>query len=455
MGLVNQGRRDIQQAEFQREGIDLQKEKFEYQKTQDAFDNSMDMIAAGIDPSSVPGATGIIDSAAFEQAQQQSQQLKTVNSLQAVMDDSQVADPTGSGLDPAAMDNLVAQLAPSLNTNNREDFVLEHVSGAGGTRLITDEATYQAMVQKNPEMASWFTVKGAEPTDDAGQSELITRDTIGRLLGAEISSMPTSTSAGARAQAAAWEQYRNSPATSGVALAFETDKARASLQKNARTGRGDAQSTTRKLVDNDEYLMDNEKTDIIRQADQRSQRLINEAVAASEKATTPQEVAKIERKLRSQLNSVATDTANRAKRAKQDSKFSTALVGWTGNNTFNTDEAEGWGGGKHSTMRANAADAAKKTKLMISAHGRDKYLKEHGDTDVTDRDFDLKLTALETEMLEASKTGRRINADLYDFAKTYAPDVVTLLQDNNVPLFKEPEASSVVEETDLTGMLQQ
>jgi hypothetical protein len=451
MGQVNEGRRGIEQARHQKAGLDFQREKFEYQKTQDQFDNTMDMIAAGLDPSKMEG--GLPGAEAARAAQQATQQAKSVNSLQALLDDSQSSIPTGTGFDPVSMDNYLAQQVPVLNTDNREGFVLDHVTTPNGTRLITDAATYEGMVANDPEMAQWFSVAGAAPDSEQGQARLIDRETMGRLLGQEISSMPTSTPAQARAQSAAWEAYRNSAATSGTARVYETDRARSDLSKTARTADKDAQATTRNLVTNDEGLTDNEKTSIVAQADQRSQRIINTAMAAAEEATTPQEVAQIERKMRRDLNAVATETAGRAQKAKEDAKFEKKLVGWGGSNTYNTDAARGPGGGSHKRVVKQAADASKDMSKRVAAHGRDAYLREFGDTEQNERAFNQRIMALEGELITAMRTGRRINADLYAFANKYAPNVVKQLQSNGVPQFRDPVIkTSDVEPLDLGGL---
>ena len=430
MGIVAQGRRDKENAEFRREGLEFQKtqagagnrvrrealqldrEGLEFQKTQAGVGNQVRLEALQLDrdrfaqsqedkfydnvikwadagrtfPGSAP--EGSANPAQLEQeGGDLAQQIQVVNTLQRYADTSHTVT-GGKGFDPKSLELelipfLKSQIDPGADSNPGFDMTGE-VTKSGGLVLRVDKQTYDTM---DPGDRAIYSVIGATPSDspaDEGGSVEITPEMLSAHLGREVSKLSSMGKQGLAVGEAKLKTFSASKATSPTARRLVLDKRKVAASPRALSTVTTAYSrigteSKRLLADPHAVSAD------VNAAEVQTRAAITGAYATyqdeSDAATTTDELSSATRKLNFAVVKATSGFTSLAAEAQRESQFKTVVEDGKLSGAFN-QMAYAKSGSPLSTTytQANAEAAAADTLPLLtqqfSMEGRADFIKD-------------------------------------------------------------------------------
>jgi hypothetical protein len=495
MGIVNQGARDKNDAEFRQQGMDFQRERagvadrqheeqFQFQQERDRktdtfredqqqfqqeqfeqdkqnrhFDNVIKWAESGRTFPGTDPATGEQASGAVAQTGQNlGRSIQSVNAMQGYLDAMGVANTPEAK--QTALDAFVPKIAATLDpgADSNPNFEMKGTQGENGVYLQVDEQTYETMPES---MKTAFSVIGApfsEDPSDPGASIEVTPDMMASQLGQEINGM---NDLGARGQVVGERKlaaFNKSPYTSKAAMA----------QKVAGTKRTSESAALRNVMTANQRI-DTSRKNLMAQpgadpvaanaAGVESTGLINAAYStyqtAIERADTEEKVAAAGRALNNEVVGINANFASLAGQEAQFASFKTGVISGVEDGAFNNTQYAasdksflGIGEWKKTKKQAKAATEELTGVLLgqlseeamapfIEAEVKalmsaNSSLKEGDARNTAKSNFDQRTMNYEQDMVAASTSGAPINSRSLDFLSTYAPRMLRTLRLSNV-----------------------
>jgi len=385
MGIVQQGRRDVADAEFKREGLDFQREQFEadaefkregldfqreqfeadqtqrgisneqadrrHELAQDQFDqskidswvnNTIKGMEYGLSaPTDMKGLEGVPNAGEIvSKTQQIGNQVQVVDALQQTLD---IAYTTGEGktFNQQSVDRLTPALEKSLNPGSKNpDFKLEGTLNDNGTiSYAVDEATYEALDEQSKGI---FSMIGASaPSREEMEASMagadhpangieITPDMLSTHLSQEIGEL---NNLGRHGQAQAGQKmntFSKNEATSPQAklLAVRKQKTASGASAYSKTTRANERISRMATT----WIRNGDGVDpaAASKAETEAQAEVNEAYAeyqtGLETANTFDEISAVNRAYNTRVTKASADFATRAGDALQWSEYERSVV---------------------------------------------------------------------------------------------------------------------------------
>jgi hypothetical protein len=454
MGIVQQGRRDKDDAEYRRDTLDFQKEQFEYRKGQDVFDNVVTAVEKGMDPSTVPGFEGVPGDAvkSIQRNHQMTQnRVKVVDAFQNIADSAYYRNPEGADFSQEEADQFASSLSPILNPTGRSDFEMAATAGPEGMFITVDPQTYEQLGQSIPELAKMMRVSGADASDDVnaeGGSSPITRQNIQNLLAREIAAINRNTPGGASAYTRSMTNYKGSAATSTRARIEEIDNDRTRLLGQIGSMSASLPQSVGRIinrsVDDASMLPEGLLTNVTNQFAEETTAEMNRLATRANEAKTAKEIQDVSTDMAKFRSAVQARASTAINNAVADAQVIDDLPTWEQEGVFNRNTADltgsKWSKRDNRTLEEveqASQNASHSIRGSAEREAREAYFAANGRTDAASTDLTAKLNKLEADIYNASATGALLDADSYLFMRSYASEMLEQLQDSGVNVFAE------------------
>jgi hypothetical protein len=431
MGIVNQGKRDVETAEFRRS-------EFEERKQANEFNREIRSFEAGYKQ---PG--GNLDK----------NNLKSINLMQTLAEDNNALNAGGDSFDINTLTSFDQGMGPLWNPDGRADFSFKSTPVKGGMTIEVDQTTYDGLSVSSPRIVQYLTVAGAKKSANAGDeggSKVVSRRDVVDMIGTSIGKINRSSSRGSQDYNGAMDRFRGDASTSYAAnkvelthdrtdafsqLSRSTDASKKNSMRNLEVQIGDSDLTQ----DDRDFVRRETGSDYIA-LESKYQDMYTNAKTISELQAAKTGFAKEKSILEARTSTAVGDYAS-------DRRILRKTPDWIAAGLFDYEAKLGNFPDSQKQVEARAEDSKAMVKSLRSAVRREAedafYEANGGRSDANTTAFTAQMNAAERDMLDASANGSTVEADSYAFIKLYSPLFFKQLQDSGVPLFKEKKATAV------------
>jgi hypothetical protein len=430
MGIVNQGKRDVETAEFRRAEFDERKRTNEFNREIRSFEAGYQQPGGNLDKNN----------------------LKSIDLLQTLANDNNALDAGGDSFDINTLASFGQGMAPLWNSEGRADFSFTATPVKGGMTIEVDQTTYDILGQSSPRMAQYLTVAGAKKSsnaDDEGGSKVVSRRDIVDMIGTSLGKINRSSSRGAQDYNNAMDRFRGSAATSysaaKVELTNDRSDAFSQLSRTINSSKKDGQRNLETQIGDSDLTQDDK--DFVRREfgsdyialQNEYQDKYTDAKTIAELQASKTEYQKEKSILEARTNTAVGDYVS-------DQRIVRKTPDWISDGLFNYEAKQGFIDTK-GAVEDRAEEAKNMVKSLRSAIRREAedafYDANGGRSDANTTAFTAQMNAAERDMLDASANGNVVEAESYAFIKLYSPLFFTQQQASGVPLFAEKKATAV------------
>jgi hypothetical protein len=501
MGIVNQGKRDVAEAEFRAEGLALEREDRQFREDEAFLNRGLQQQAMEVDQNRLKLQQEEIE-IRRQEIQQRGEALdvdrtialdrnklaKAEVFINAAAQGVQLPDNYLEGFAQGEASHVMGVAAQSQYVDGTQNFleqnfveghgkeftgagvqeyegVLRKATGADSLKLTVGDGVMMMSVDKKdyqniPEsMKRLFAQQGSPVSSDPeaeGGAVAITPDMLGQHLGEEISAFQSMGRLGRTAGERRMQIYRSQPGTSAPAQQRYIQKQRLVTQ-NAGSSRVQTAVEKVQTQATRQKAMRNSNPTAINRATLKTTTEIQQAQAEFQdevdKARTDEDMIAAKNKLDTAITAAQASYDTRAEDEQGWSVFEETITLGKENGSFNnTAYAGNWiTGGKMKDAKANSAQTIMAFSGQFQHEAYEPYVKKQAAllmaanpglkltqaTDQATRDFERVKAQFEQDLGIAMNAGTTLNSRSLDFMKSNTKEMLRLLKLHRVPSFIE------------------